>query len=66
MSAPSKSFYVVPQQERPYIEPSFTKQEFEEEKPRFLLITEVGASGKSALAIKLSADTGMPILDLPT
>jgi len=66
MSAPTKSFYVVPHQERPYIEPAFTKQDFEEEKPRFLLITAVGASGKSALASKLSADTGMPILDLGT
>jgi hypothetical protein len=64
MSAPTASFYVVSQQERPYIEPSFTKDEFDEEKPRFLLITAVGASGKSALASKLSADTGMPILDL--
>jgi hypothetical protein len=64
MSAPAKSFYVVSQQERPYIEPSFTKEVFKEEKPRFLLITAVGASGKSALAVKLSADTGMPMLDL--
>jgi hypothetical protein len=61
---PIKSFYVAAQPERPYIEPSFTKQEFEEEIPRFLLITAVGASGKTALAIKLSADTSMPILDL--
>jgi hypothetical protein len=66
MSAPTKSFHVVSQQERDYIEPSFTKQDFEEEKPRFLLISAVGASGKSALASKLSADTAMPILDLGT
>jgi hypothetical protein len=64
ISTPTKSFYVAPQQKRPYIEPSFTKQDFEEETPRFVLITAVGASGKSALASKLSADTGMPILDL--
>ena len=64
MLAPTSSFYVVPKQERAYIEPTFTKQDFEEERPRFLLITAVGASGKSALAGKLSADTGMPILDL--
>jgi hypothetical protein len=64
MSSPAKSFYVVSMQQRPYIEPSFTKQVFKEENPRFLLINAVGASGKSALAIKLSADTGMPMLDL--
>ncbi len=64
MSAPTTSFYAAPKQERPYIEPSFTKQDFNAERPRFLLMTAVGASGKSALARKLSADTGMPILDL--
>jgi hypothetical protein len=49
-----------------YIEPTFTKVEFEKrnEKPTFLLISAVGASGKSMLANKLSADTGLPILDL--
>jgi hypothetical protein len=66
MSAPTASFYVVPELERPYIEPTFTKQDFAEGGTRFLLITAVGASGKSALASKLSADTGMPLLDLGT
>lgn len=66
MSAPTTSFYVVRKQERPYIETSFTKQDFNEERPRFLLMTAVGASGKSALASKLSADTGMPLLNLGT
>lgn len=64
MSAPTQSFFVVTKQGRPYIEPTFTKQDFPEERPRFLLITAVGASGKSALATSLSADTGMPVLDL--
>jgi hypothetical protein len=64
MSAPTASFYVAPEQQRPYIEPSFTKDDFNEERPRFLLMTAVGASGKTALANKLSADTGMPVLDL--
>jgi hypothetical protein len=64
MSAPTASFYVAPEQQRPYIEPSFTKDDFSEERPRFLLMTAVGASGKTALANKLSADTGMPVLDL--
>lgn len=64
MSATTRSFYVAFQQTPRYIEPTFTKQDFDEEKPRFLLIAAVGASGKSALARKLSADTAMPILDL--
>src|SRR5260370_31071377 len=64
MSAPTASFYVAPEQQRPYIEPSFTKDDFNEERARFLLMTAVGASGKTALANKLSADTGMPVLDL--
>jgi hypothetical protein len=64
MSAPTGSFYEVTQLQQAYIEPLFTKQHFEEEKPRFLLITAVGASGKSALAHKLAADTNMPVLDL--
>lgn len=55
---------MVRRQERHYIEPSFTKQDFNEESPTFLLITAVGASGKSALANKLSADSGMPLLNL--
>ena len=55
---------MVRRQERHYIEPSFTKQDFNEESPTFLLITAVGASGKSALANKLSAHSGMPLLNL--
>jgi hypothetical protein len=64
MSAPTASFLVAASQQRPYIEPSFRKDDFNEEKPRFLLMSAVGASGKTALAKKLSADTGMPLLDL--
>jgi len=64
MSAPTASFFVAASQQRPYIEPSFRKDDFNEEKPRFLLMSAVGASGKTALAKKLSADTGMPLLDL--
>ena len=64
ISTPTASFHVAATQSRSYIQPSFTKQEFNEEKPRFLLVTAVGASGKSALAAKLSADTKLPLLDL--
>lgn len=64
MSAPTASFSVASNDQRPYIEPSFTKDDFNEEKPRFLLMSAVGASGKTALAKELSAETGMPVLDL--
>lgn len=64
MSAPTASFYIASNDQRPYIEPSFTKDDFNEEKPRFLLMSAVGASGKTALAKELSANTGMPVLDL--
>lgn len=64
MQAPSASFHTVPVLSRPYIPPTFSKLDFGTEKPRFLLISAVGASGKSALANKLSEDIGIPILDL--
>jgi hypothetical protein len=64
MSNPTRSFYVVSRSTRAYIEPTFTKQDFGDERPRILLISAVGASGKSALASQLSADTALPLFDL--
>lgn len=64
MSTPTRSFQIVSDFGRAYIEPTFTKQDFATEHPRFLLVSAVGASGKSALAKKLSSDTGLPVLDL--
>ena len=65
LEAPA-SFRVCPASMSNYIEPTLTKVEFDKgnEKPTFLLISAVGASGKTMLANKLSADTGLPILDL--
>ena len=48
----------------PYIEPSFSKMEFPKEKPSILLVSAVGASGKTTAAHALSFDIQLPILDL--
>lgn len=48
----------------PYIEPRFSKIEFPEEKPSILLVSAVGASGKTTTAHALSFDTQLPVLDL--
>lgn len=48
----------------PYIEPSFSKIDFPKEKPSILLVSAVGASGKTTTAHALSFDTQLPILDL--
>jgi hypothetical protein len=58
------SFRIGEHGHRPYIKPTFTKDDFDVEQPRFLLVSAVGASGKSALAYQLSHDTGLPVLNL--
>jgi hypothetical protein len=58
------SFRIGEHRHRPYIKPTFTKDDFDVEQPRFLLVSAVGASGKSALAYQLSHDTGLPVLNL--
>ncbi len=60
----SDSFFVKPTQVAPYIEPSFSKIEFPKEKPSILLVSAVGASGKTTVAHALSFDIQLPILDL--
>ena len=60
----STSFYIADQLNRPYIEPNFKKIVFDDEKPTLLLVSAIGATGKTTLAEKLSADTSLPILDL--
>lgn len=62
--APSESFYIAPKRSLPYIEPDFAKIEFEARRPTVILVSAVGATGKSALAQVLSNDTGLPLLDL--
>jgi hypothetical protein len=64
MSKPIPSFCIAPACERPYIEPDFSKVLFDTEKPQVLLVSAVGATGKSALAQVLSARLRLPLLDL--
>src|SRR5579862_1524010 len=60
----SESFYLKSARITPYIEPTFTQEVFPAKKPAILLVSAVGASGKSTTANALSFDTGLPILDL--
>jgi hypothetical protein len=58
------SFCVAANRTAPYIEPTLSKIEFEQEKPAIILISAVGATGKTTLAQVLSSRTGLPLLDL--
>ncbi|MBN2140887.1 MAG: hypothetical protein JW718_07755 [Desulfovibrionaceae bacterium] len=58
------SFFVPTERQPTYVEPKFSKVEFPVEKPAVILISAVGASGKTATAQALSKDTDIPILDL--
>jgi hypothetical protein len=64
MKAATDSFAISPARKQPYIEPSFTKNEFDVEKPGVLLISAVGATGKSTLAQVLSNRLDLPLLSL--
>jgi hypothetical protein len=58
------SFSIAPTRTGPYIEPTLTKAEFHSEKPTIILISAVGATGKTTLAQVLSNRAGLPLLDL--
>jgi hypothetical protein len=64
LHTPTDSFGVASARAEPYIEPTFDKIEFEEEKPPVILVSAVGATGKTTLARVLSFKTGLPLLDL--
>src|SRR5581483_8111127 len=64
LQQPSESFFQTSTRVTPYIEPSFSKIEFPTERPAILLVSAVGASGKTTTARALSFDTQLPILDL--
>ena len=64
LSNPSHSFFIKPERVNPYIDPAFSKVEFPRERPSILLVSAVGASGKTTTAHALSFDTQLPILDL--
>lgn len=61
---PMESFCVAEKPERPYIEQTFRKVDFGVERPSVILVSAVGATGKSMLAHVLSSDTGLPLFDL--
>jgi len=60
----SESFYIAPKRDKPFIEPAFTKEEFTTERPSVILISAIGATGKTTLAQSLSNEIGLPLLDL--
>jgi len=64
LQQPSESFVQTTTRVTPYIEPSFSKIEFPTKHPAILLVSAVGASGKTTTARALSFDTQLPILDL--
>jgi hypothetical protein len=64
MKVETDSFRIAPRRQEPYIEPTFSKVEYPDERPTVVLISAVGATGKSALAQVLSHQTGLPLLDL--
>ena len=64
MRMPTDSFAIAPPRTTPYIEPTFSKIDFDTEKPQVVLISAVGATGKSTLAHVLSNHTRLPLLEL--
>ncbi|MBX3373069.1 MAG: hypothetical protein KF817_04485 [Phycisphaeraceae bacterium] len=64
LQAGSSSFFVQSTRPSPYIEPAFSKIEFPSEKPPIIVVSAVGAAGKTTTARALSFDTQLPILDL--
>lgn len=64
MTTSSDSFCIAAKRDAPYIEPTFVKAEFEVERPSVVLVSAVGATGKTTLANVLSNEAGLPLLDL--
>ena len=60
----TSSFFISVKRVTPYVEPNFSKTEFPTEKPQIILVSAVGASGKTTTASALSFDTKLPVLDL--
>ena len=64
LQSQSNSFFAKTSRVSPFIEPRFSKISFPKEKPSILLVSAVGASGKTTAAHALSFDLQLPILDL--
>ena len=60
----SESFAVERNDNKYFIEPTFTIEEAKSESPRIILISAIGASGKSTLAKELSYKSKSIVLDL--
>ena len=61
----SNSFFVEANAVEPYIPPKFSKlDDFPNESPSIILVSAMGASGKTTTARAISFDTGLPVLDL--
>lgn len=58
------SFRIAPNRYRPYIQPTFEKTVFAGDRPSIILVSAIGATGKTTLAEVLSFETGLPLLDL--
>lgn len=64
MGSETDSFYVCSEGHDFYVEPEFETVFAEDSQPSVIFISAVGASGKTALAEKLSFETGAPIFNL--
>lgn len=64
LSSQTESFGMTQDRPDPYIEPTFRQIEVSQQRAAVLLVSAVGATGKTTLAKALSKDTGLPLLDL--
>ena len=64
MDHEADSFRIHQSDNSPYIEPTIEKVIFETERPSIILVSAVGATGKTTLARQLSIESGLPVLDL--
>lgn len=64
LASDSDSFFVRHTPINPYIKPSFSKVDFPKERPSILLVSAIGASGKTTVAHAISLEVQLPILDL--
>src|SRR5450755_3770094 len=65
MKSPTESFSISAKSDRPYIEPTLKQIANDHKtKPKVILISAVGATGKTELAKSLSSQLNLPLLDL--
>ena len=64
IETPTNSFFLVDDRIDPYVPPTFSKIEYPTENPSIVLVSAMGASGKTMTAQALAFDTKIPMLDL--